>query len=198
MSVWTDLSRRRHSARSFTGEPIPGESLGDLLAVMATALPVDIPNSMQEHPLVSVSLLLVDKTSCELDVPSVRTQFVPDGTGTEHFVRACMGQRHVGAAKAFLLFHANTNQLLGTGGDGHNIREALFRSGAAAHLAYLGAAQNHLGIFTIGGFVQTIWKDLAALPATEELLCLMAIGVEQSETRTRADRELRADAHGEA
>jgi nitroreductase len=108
-----------------------------------------------------------------------------------------MGQAHVGHAQAFVLLHTAAG-LVAAGTSGHDIRQALFRAGAAGQLLCLAATREQVAASTIGGFDPAVWARIAQLPAGTELLYLLALGTPVAESgAARNDRAEKATAHGE-
>lgn len=202
LSQWSVWSERRKSARAFAAEPVPPAALAHILRIVATPLPTNLaagPEAAAVTPLLILTDRLVEAwhESGEDGWPGALGTVRRISPHDHDIVASCMGQHHAGDAHAFLLLHAPRSTVLG-GTSPNHLREVLFRAGAAAHLAYLGAAMADVGVFTVGGFDQSVWRDLGGLGPDSDVLCLVALGTTDPRPGTpRADRRDRAVAHGE-
>jgi nitroreductase len=204
-SRWSELSSRRRSSRQFTDAPLNGAALVETVEALTTTIHTDLgaPDLPSCEASVRVTLIVRDDGWLQPAYHSALEKVVrvvvspPDVSGPE-LVGACMGQEHVAQARAFLLLHIAHDELIKENAP-YVLRESLFRAACAAQLIYLGATSAGLGLSTIGGFDNGLWRLLATLPDEEELLCLLALGVEHGgPNRVKADRGSPAVAHGEA
>ena len=150
---WTRLAGIRCSSKHFwPGALVRPEQLAATLATTTLPLPVDLPTD-------GVRLTVVHADQVRQHV----------------FLRACMFQRHLVDAQAYVLLHVATRDLVG-----HQrpqlMREMIFRAGAVGHLLYLGAAHAGLGITAVGGFDGRRWAGLGGLPGDHEVLYVLALG----------------------
>ncbi|MCP8999459.1 nitroreductase family protein [Pseudarthrobacter sp. RMG13] len=199
ISDWRELSQKRKSAKAFSARKLTLAALDGVLESIGTPLPTNLTTGGQG----SVELTVVlshnaSFSSAEEETLarrfSVRRIESPDHAGG--IVKACMGQRHVAHAQAFLVLHSRRTDVIPSP-ETHSIRRVLFRAGAAAQLAYLGAARHGIGVFTVGGFDASAWKTYAQIGSDDEVLCLLALGSDVAKDSPRADQEEKATAHGE-
>ena len=189
---WSRLSRLRRSSKRFGCQPLDPAVLLDCVGALTTALPCDLAGSG-----FGVTVLTPPGRISDLGdgqggmLNSIGTAFVTD---TAAIARACLGQGHLTGADAFVLLHADRAGTLGTGPA--LLREAVFRSAAAAHLLYLGAARNAIGVTGVGGFDAELWLNAAELDGTRELLYIVALGSDRDDER-KLDRAEIAYAQGE-
>ncbi|MFB6890556.1 nitroreductase family protein [Kitasatospora sp. NPDC056327] len=189
---WTGLSRVRRSSKRFGRQALDPAVLLDAVGALATELPCDLTGSGFGVTVLTPPGRFPDRGPGHGDaLRFVGTAFV---TGTEDIARACMGQSHLAGADSFVLLHADRAGTLGTGPA--PLREAIFRSAAAAHLLYLGAARNAIGVTGVGGFDAARWLAAAGLDDTRELLYIVALGSDRDDDR-KLDRAEIAYAQGE-
>ncbi|WP_033256874.1 hypothetical protein [Kitasatospora phosalacinea] len=189
---WTGLSRRRRSSKRFGRQPLDPAVLLDCVGALMTALPCDLTGSGFGVTVLTPPGRITAPGDNPPGAPDfVGTAFVTD---TAAIARACTGQSHLAGADAFVLLHADRASTLGTGPD--PLREAVFRSAAAAHLLYLGAARNAVGVTGVGGFDAAQWLAAAGLDHTRELLYVVALGNDRDDAR-KLDRAEIAYAQGE-
>ncbi|HTI24012.1 MAG TPA: nitroreductase family protein [Kutzneria sp.] len=167
--TWTELTRFRRSSKKFRpGAGIPAPRLAEALAAASWRLPVDLP------------------------ADGIEMTVVPQGDRAAT-LRACMLQRHLGDAGAYVLLHTAHDELLDRR---HVLREMIFRAGAVGHLVYLGATAAELGVTGVGGFDGARWLRIAGLPAHHQVLYVLALG-EDDHTGTKLDRLQSAYAQAE-
>ncbi|MDT7788268.1 MAG: hypothetical protein QOF58_6687, partial [Pseudonocardiales bacterium] len=154
--------------RSSKGFSAGAIAVDEVVSVAGTPLPTDLEPS----PRLAVDV------------------FTPRAQDRDRLVRACHDQEHLRHAAAFALFHTATCT------DPHLLREDLFRAGAIGQLLYLGATARRTGVTGVGGFNPRAWQELAGLPASREVLYLVALG-RGGDQATKLDRAERAAAHGE-
>ncbi|MEV6977289.1 nitroreductase family protein, partial [Kitasatospora sp. NPDC093806] len=189
---WTELSRMRRSSKRFGRQPLDPAVLLDTLGTLATELPCDLTGTGFGVTVLSAPGRLPDDRPTDEGAPRfVATPFVTDNAA---IARACMGQSHLAGADSFVLLHADRAGTLGSGPA--LLREAIFRSAAAAHLLYLGAARNAIGVTGVGGFDAARWLAAAGLDETRELLYVVALGSDREDDR-KLDRAEIAYAQGE-
>ena len=196
---WPELSRRRKSAKAFGTQMLSFKAIEGVLESVGIPLPTNLPSDDEGN----VEMTAVISHSADLsnaEEESLAQRFnvrrMSDPGHVAGVVRACMGQKHVAHAQVFLVLHSRRSDVV-PNVEAHRIRRVLFRAGAAAQLAYLGAARYGIGVFTVGGFDARAWKKFAHIGADDEVLCLLALGADAAEHSPRADREEKASAHGE-
>jgi len=208
---WRELSAARRSAKGFAATPLTGAQLAATVQALATPLPTTLGVGCTEsvgRSAVAATVIINDRLeltpadsvaitrSARLVRYAATTDSMPEDATS--FVAACMGQAHVGHSQAFVLLHSPPG-LVGPGAAGQDIRQALFRAGASAHLLCLAATREHLAISPIGGYDPTVWARIARLPGGTELLYLLALGTPVAESGPpRNDRAEKAIAHGES
>lgn len=178
-SEWRTLTAERTSCKQFTGEVPEDAAIRAALGALATPLPTDLDEVAAPDDPAGVRITVLRAT------PERR----------EETVAACMGQEHAGRAGAFVLFHADRASLLADKGT-QQLKEALLRAAAGAHLGYLGAARTGMGVTAIGGYHGDRWRRIAGLGEDRELLYLLAFGIE-GDAALKLDRLETAHAHGE-
>ncbi len=189
---WTGLSRMRRSSKRFGRQPLDPAVLLDTVGALATELPCDLTGGGFGVTVLTPPGRFADPgPEHDGTLRFVATPFV---TSTEGIARACMGQSHLAGADSFVLLHADRAGTLGTGPA--PLREAIFRSAAAAHLLYLGAARNAIGVTGVGGFDAQLWLAAAGLDDSRELLYIVALGSDRDDDR-KLDRAEIAYAQGE-
>jgi hypothetical protein len=196
--AWPRLTQRRRSCRTFSPAAPTGEQVSGALGAIGTPLVTDLPPTEDGGlgvTLVTPSSDLVDACAWLTAQPGFGLRFAPDLLDGELVARACNGQRHLAGARAFLLFHLDRRKLLAVG-QAQTLRDALYRTGAAAQLTYLGAARTGLAATGIGGYDAALWQEIAGLGTANELLYLVAMGTDQDGAE-KADRLAVAVAHGE-
>lgn len=202
---WRALSAARRSAKRFAAESLAGSRLATTIAALATPLPITFGRPVAEaRQAVSATVLVSERLSLEPAEQAaithcaqlIRYPATDDPAG--RLVAACMGQAHIGRGQAFVLLHAPA-ELGGAEATGQQIRQALFRAGAAGQLICLAATRSAVAATPIGGFDSAIWRRVAQLPGDTELLYLLALGTPVAESGpARNDRAERATAHGES
>ncbi|MFJ2779761.1 MULTISPECIES: hypothetical protein [unclassified Kitasatospora] len=189
---WTGLSRRRRSSKHFGRRPLDPAVLLDTVGTLTTTLPCDFAGAgLGVTVLTPHGRLPAGRPEHHGEPRFLGTDFVTDA---EAIARACMGQHHLAGADTFVLLHADRAGTLGKGPA--LLREAIFRSAAAAHLLYLGAARNAIGVTGVGGFDAARWRAAAELDDTRELLYIVALGSDRDAGR-KLDRAEIAYAQGE-
>lgn len=178
---WSRLAAARRSCRRFGTTRLDPQALVHAMSALGTALPVDLGPATAQNAMVRATLILGsgyrldDQLTARLDDYVTVTSW-PVDVSVEQAVAASRGQLHVGAAQAFVLFHVAEQRAV-VEGQPQLLREALFRSGAAAHLLQLGAAGAGVAVSAIGRFGGDFWARIGRLPAGEEILYLLALGV---------------------
>ncbi|QUQ63949.1 nitroreductase family protein [Kutzneria sp. CA-103260] len=158
--TWTELTRLRKSSKQFRpGVAIPESRLTQAVAAASWRLPIDLP------------------------ADGIELTVVPQGD-RRATMRACMLQRHLGDAGAYVLLHTAHDELLD---HRHTLHEMIFRAGAVGHLVYLGATAAGLGVTGVGGFDGPRWLRIAGLPADHKVLYVLALG-QDDHTGTKLDR----------
>ncbi|HEX8095178.1 nitroreductase family protein, partial [Jatrophihabitans sp.] len=212
---WRELSAARRSAKRFAVEPLSGAQLAATIGALATPLPTTFghdaaaPAGGAASGRAAVSATVIVNDRLELSPAEqaaitrcarlVRYAATPDSLPRDaaSFIAACMGQAHAGHGQAFVVLHTAPG-LVAAGTTGHDIRQALFRAGAAAQLLCLAATRDRIAASTIGGFDPAVWARIAQLPGGSELLYLLALGAPVAESgAARNDRGEKATAHGE-
>ncbi|WP_078603228.1 nitroreductase family protein [Streptomyces sp. NRRL S-474] len=198
---WRRLTQLRYSCKAFAPEDQPPSAVARTMSVLSTALPTDLRRLNGERDGgVRISLIIgpgANVGACREKFPSGDVRLVvSDVVGDRDAItRLCFGQRHIGDAQALVLFHIPRERVLL---DGHPqvLRDALFRASAAAQLIYLGAARNSVAVTAVGGFDGPGLRDVAGIGDDEEVVYLMALGVD-AEGGHKIDRLAAAHAHGE-
>ncbi len=197
---WRLLTRLRQSCKRFDQQEQPADGVAAALEVITTALPTDLPDVTGGDGGVRVSVLtgpgpIADACRRRLPGGDIRLAVSDAANDPAVVTRLCLGQRHIGWAKALVMFHLRTERLLRAGRP-QDVRDALFRASAAAHLIYLGAARNGVAVTAVGGFDTRALRSVAGIGDGEEAVYLMALGVEAG-TGGKLDRLAVAHAHGE-
>lgn len=196
---WPELSQRRKSAKAFSTRKLTVAALDGVLESIGTPLPTNLSTRGQGSVDLTVVMSHNNSFSAAEEEALARRFNVRRMESPEHaegVVKACMGQKHVAHAQVFLVLHSRRTDVIPSA-ETHCIRRVLFRAGAAAQLAYLGAARHGIGVFTVGGFDARAWRTYAQIGPDDEVLCLLALGSDAAEQNPRADREEKATAHGE-
>ncbi|MBD1539316.1 hypothetical protein HC749_14220 [Arthrobacter sp. S13_S34] len=196
---WPELSQRRKSAKAFSTRKLTFAALDGVLESIGTPLPTNLSTGGQGNVELTVVMSHNASFSAAEEEALARRFIVRRMESPDHaagIVKACMGQKHVAHAQVFLVLHSRRTDVIPSAKT-HSIRRVLFRAGAAAQLAYLGAARYGIGVFTVGGFDARAWKTYAQIGPNDEVLCLLALGSDAAEQSPRADREEKATAHGE-
>lgn len=198
---WRLLTRLRHSCKRFERQEQPAGAIAAAVEALLTALPTDLPDAAGgRRGGVGVSVLtgpgpVADACARRLPGGDVRITVGEAIDDPAVITRLCRGQRHIAGAQALVAFHLRTGRLLGAGRP-QEVRDALFRASAAAHLIYLGAARNDVAVTAVGGFDAGALRTVAGLGDDEEVVYLMALGVAAG-TGSKIDRLAVAHAHGE-
>ncbi|MET7996126.1 nitroreductase family protein [Amycolatopsis sp. NPDC005232] len=194
---WLRWTRARRSCNQFRARPVAGSALSDALGALGTRLVTDLDDAPSELRLTLVVTTDEVAAACRAAWRGTGVDVVVSAPADDpdHIRRLCMGQRHLGGAKAFLVCHVDGRTTLGLGST-QVFREALFRAAAAAHLVYLGAARAGVAVTSVGGYDIDGWRLLAGLGPDDEPVYLMALG-EDGAGRIKQDRAAIAYAHGE-
>ncbi|MFF9069522.1 nitroreductase family protein [Streptomyces sp. NPDC014891] len=192
-----DLAPLRRSARDFGDAELPLPRLREALSALGTALDTDLPASG------GFGATLVARRVTGLAPGAYPVlgggELAAEPTGTAHataedIVRICMGQEQLRHTCAAVVFHARHQDIFRRGMRG--VDEALLRSGALAHLVYLGATATGTAVTTIGGFDAGRWHSLAGLADEDEVLYVAMLGTPGTST-VKIDRLPPAHAHGQ-
>ncbi|MFS0696139.1 nitroreductase family protein [Streptomyces nitrosporeus] len=196
---WPALLAARSSSKAFAPGTVPAAAIRQAVAALTTPVGTDLPAS---SPLAAT---LVVRSAAEPEYNGVHplTRHGKQSAGTpsaEDVAQACMRQRPLAEAAAALLLHAPRTALGGPrrrpdDGAG-NLRELAFRCGALGQLLYLGAARSGTGVTGVGGFDSALWRSLAGLPQTEEILYVLLLG-RPDESGAKLDRLSTAHAQNE-
>lgn len=192
-----DLAPRRRSAKDFGDAALPLQRLREVLSALGTPLATDLPAS----PGFGATLVARRVTGLApgaypvLGNGGIAAQ--PTSTtpaSAEDIVRFCMGQEQLRHTCAAVVFHARHQDVFRHGMRG--VDEALLRSGALAHLVYLGATATGTAVTTIGGFDAGRWHSLAGLADEDEVLYVAMLGTPGT-SAVKIDRLQPAHAHGQ-
>jgi Nitroreductase family len=194
---WRRLSQLRRSSTRFLGCDIHPESIARAISVLVTELPTDLPGLHGDACELNVSVVAAPgpvSQACSEIINASNIRVVASSViGDEEAVsRLCTGQRHVGGAQALVLFHVSRNRLHRP----QELRDTLFRASAAAHLLYLGATRNEVGVTAVGAYDVDGLRATAGIGQDEEIVYLLAMGV-AVEGSWKIDRDAPAHAHGE-
>ena len=64
-------------------------------------------------------------------------------------------------------------------------------------LVYLAASLSGIGVTAVGGFANQMWREISRLPDGDDVVYVLALGVDQDGERPKTDRQEGAHAHGE-
>ncbi|MGX7675483.1 hypothetical protein [Plantactinospora sp. DSM 117369] len=199
---WGALSQLRRSCKQFSELPPPGQAVAEAMGALATPLPTDVtrPTDDARNGGLQITLAAVPGPLADAcRAPALRAGVnvvVSDRLTDREAVRyACMGQQHLSRAPAFVICHVKRHLLL-AGADGQTVRDAVYRAATAVQLLYLGATRSSVAVTAIGGQDVAAWRQLVDLPEDDELLYLLALGLDQA-GMSKHDRAELAHAHGE-
>jgi len=197
---WRRLSQLRRSCARFRGHDLPPDAVAQVISVLTTQLPTDLPKPQEDQSGLRISVLVGPGPVAEacgeaLDTDSIRV-VASNVIGDEAAVsRLCAGQQHIGGAQALVILHTSRRRLLASARP-QVLRDTLFRASAAAHLLYLGATRHQIAVTAVGAYDVDGLRAAAGIDAEDEIVYLIALGIE-IEGRGKIDRAAPAHAHGE-
>ncbi|MEV6262934.1 nitroreductase family protein [Streptomyces sp. NPDC051784] len=182
--TWPGLLAARASSKAFVGNPVPADDIWRAVSALATPVLTDLPDTS------ALAATLVVRSASEADQNGVhpltregrRGGRLPSG---EEMAKACMQQRTLTGAAAVVLLHAPRTALEDTsehgpnraaGTEAGNFGELALRCGALGQMLYLGAARAGIGVTGIGGFDAAMWRSLAGLPDSDDILYVLLLG----------------------
>jgi len=187
---------RRRSAKGFEDASFGVGHLSSLLANLTTDLPSDC-----RIETVGLRLTLLARAIQGLEAGAYacdlrRRALLRHGATTQQhdFHAACMGQSLARTAAALVLFHVPISSLFAKCGT-VALAESHFQAAQLAQQMYVTAARIGLGITCIGGFDEVRLAALANLPAREEIIYVVALGVANDRV-AKEDRLEIAFSHG--
>ncbi len=198
-SQWAALSRRRTSSKQYAPADVPSSVVARVLTMAGVPLRTDLPHGGELHMTLLARTVfglrpgfhrlpggVLPRTAAGSTGGTVADGAVLDGTkpavsapsdppSGDDIVRACVHQKHLRDAAAFILFHAPRADLVAD--RSAQLRELLFRAGGIAQLLYLGAADAGLGVTAVGGFDADLWREFTRLPEEHDPVYLLSFGV---------------------
>lgn len=191
-ATWPQLLAARRSSKAFVKRMLPADTIRQAVSALSTPISTDLPSdSPVSATLIVRSAEPEHNVVVSLSRPGARAVRVPS---TAEVIRACMQQRHLAEAAAFVLLHVPRTSL--SGDNAENLRELTFRCGALGQLLYLGAARAGIGVTGIGGFDADLWHSLAGLPEGDEVFYVLLLG-SADDSGIKLDRLATAHAQNE-
>ncbi|WP_159944668.1 MULTISPECIES: hypothetical protein [unclassified Nocardiopsis] len=195
---WRKLSSIRRSCTGFADGDLPHEKIETLLSVLS----VNAESDIREDAKPELGMAVVMPSGL---IPAARPLSVPDEVSSvvqsdfikdEHaLTRACNGQVHLKKAQVFLIFYVNHGEKRAL--TWHGTRSCVYKASTKAHFVYLKAAKESVGVTAVGGYDERVWREVVGLSQEEDIIYLLALGVDSGEGEEKRDRSVNAYAHGE-